>query len=98
VRLTALLILLAGSVLAAEKTVEVRRSVGTVRVLREFDGTGKLVKERTVKEHKFTALVDGAEVELPATANSRAALTVALRARFGSGNTFKLADKTKGDK
>jgi hypothetical protein len=97
-RLTALLILLAGSVLAAEKTVEVRRSVGTVRVLREFDGTGKLVKERTVKEHKFTALVDGAEVELPATANSRAALTVALRARFGSGNTFKLSDKAKGDK
>jgi hypothetical protein len=97
-RLAALLILLAGSVLAAEKTVEVRRSVGTVRVLREFDGTGKLVKERTVKEHKFTALVDGAEVELPATANSRAALTVALRARFGSGNTYKLTDKTKGDK
>jgi hypothetical protein len=97
-RLAALLILLAGSVLAAEKTVEVRRSVGTVRVLREFDGTGKLVKERTVKEHKYTALVDGAEVELPATANSRAALTVALRARFGNSHTYTMTDKTKGDK
>jgi hypothetical protein len=92
------MLLLAGSVLAAEKTVEVRRSVGTVRVLREFDGAGKLVKERTEKSHRFTALVDGAEVELPATANSRAALQVALRSRFGSGNTYKLADKTKGDK
>lgn len=95
-KLTFLSLFVAASVMAADKPVEVKRSVGTVRVVREFDQyTGKLVKEKTVREQRFTVAVDGQEVELPATANSRAALMVALRARFGSGNQYQLTDKTR---
>jgi hypothetical protein len=89
------IILLAGSALAAEKQVEVTRSVQTVRIVREFDSAGKLVKERTEKEHRFVVLVDGQEVQLPAQANSRAALMVALRTRFGSGNQYRVTDRTR---
>jgi hypothetical protein len=92
------IILLAGSALAAEKQVEVTRSVQTVRIVREFDSAGKLVKERTVKEHRFVVLVDGQEVELPAQANSRAALRVALRARFGAAHTYTMTDRTRRDR